>query len=71
MSWYLVVFILGVVVGIIVGDKLGIGTDITNEIGKIKNKGDNGVIDVDQKQEPQPEKRKGLLKRIFTKKSKI
>lgn len=62
MDTHLFIFALGVIVGIIVAVKVGLGTTISNEIGKIKR--NDGVVNVDQKTEP----RNGLFKRIFKRK---
>lgn len=66
------VFILiGFGCGLLAAAKVGIGvTNIENNIGKVK--GNGGTVQVDQTTPAQPEpKKKGFLKRIFTKKDKI
>ena len=63
--------LLGIIVGIIIAAKIGIGDKIsqtTNEIGKLKTKGDNSPIAAEQLQVPE-KKKEPFLKRIFTKKS--
>ena len=79
MEWYITTFLLGVIVGMIASNKLKLGeiaTYITNEIGKVKTKGNNSPIDAilahEQPISPteKPKPRKGLIRRIFTYKKK-
>ncbi len=61
-------FLLGCIVGLIIGVFIGanISPDTINNIGKIKR--NNGDIQIDQNQNKEP--KKGLFKRIFTRKNK-
>ena len=70
MEWFLVGIIFGLIIGVLIGANIAPDTEITNNIEKIK--GNDGVVNVDQSIEQQPtKKKKGWLKRIFTKKNKI
>ena len=70
MEWFLVGIILGLIIGVFIGANIAPDTEITNNIEKIK--GNDGVVNVDQSIEQQhTKKKKGWLKRIFTKKYKI
>ena len=65
-------FLLGVIIGLVLGFIIGAKitdkdvTMITNEIGKIKTKGNDSPVNADQKQEPTIQKdKKPFFKRIF------
>ena len=70
MEWFLIGIICGLVIGVLIGANVAPDTEITNNIDKIK--GNDGVVKVDQSiDQQQTKKKKGWLKRIFTKKEKI
>ena len=70
MEWFLIGIIFGLIIGVLIGANIAPDTEITNNIDKIK--GNDGVVKVDQSIGSQPAtKKKGWLKRIFTKKEKI
>lgn len=70
MKYQFIWVLLGIIIGIIIAAKIGIGDNVTtnnNEIGKIKTKGDNSPIDVEQIRPTEPAKKKPFFKRIFKK----
>ena len=66
MTQFLIGTILGLIVGVVIGAKVA-PPEITNHIDKIK--GNYGDVDIDQDNEGITPK-KGLIKRIFTRKNK-
>jgi len=63
------ILLIGFIAGFITAAKIGVGdTHIENNIKKIK--GNDGVVNVEQKQ-PDIELKKPFLKRLFTRKNKI
>lgn len=75
MELYIIIFLIGLIVGIILSDKLELGDVINyvNEIGKLKTKGDASPISTSQQTDVlqhKKEKKKGFLNRLLTKKSK-
>jgi len=68
MTYFLIGLVIGVIVGIFLGNFIA-GTDYNYTIRKIKQKRSNGTIDVSAIIK-QKEKKKGLFKRLFTKKRK-
>lgn len=65
------VLVIGICIGMVISAKLKIGsTEITNEICKVK--GNGGIVDISQSMpsEIKTEPRKGLFKRIFSRKNK-
>lgn len=69
MTYFLLGCLCGMIGGVILGANVA-PDEIVNEIGKIK--GNGGQVSVEQVQEAIKEerKRKGLLRKIFTKKNK-